>query len=116
MKQSLTNETTLKINDWFFRHGIYSWRQNTGGMWDPGKRQFRASNKVGVSDIIAILPPVGRFLGVEVKTGKDKLRPEQEGFGKNVEKMGAKYIVVKDYFDFLQKIQKIYLSIFDTKA
>ena len=102
-----TNETTLKILNWFFEHKIFAWRQNTGGMYDPVKRIYRASNKVGITDIIAILPPHGQFLGIEVKTGKDKLRLEQAGFIKNIFSMGGEVLVVKNLDDFFNQVRVI---------
>jgi hypothetical protein len=57
--------------------------------------------KPGVSDVIAFLPPDGRGVAVEVKIGKDKLRPEQEKFRMSVERVGAAHIVVRDTVDAL---------------
>lgn len=47
------------------------------------------------------LPPLGRGFGVEIKTGKDRLSPEQIGFHHNATKMGAIIFVVHSYEDFL---------------
>lgn len=70
----------------------------------PTKHGMYQMGKVGSSDIFAILPPAGTFLGIEVKTGKDSLRPEQTGFIKNIEAMGGKCLVVKDFEDFEKKV------------
>lgn len=105
-KQSKTNETSSKIIELFTRHDILAWRQNTSGI--PLHREgviigFRPSAKAGISDIIAILPPVGRGVFIEIKTGKDKIRPEQEGFKRNVSLMGGIFLEVKDFQDFLDQ-------------
>lgn len=101
-----TNETTHQISDHLFNLQIFSWRQNTTGIPLPGGG-FRPAAKKGVSDILAILPPDGRFLAIEIKTGRDKLSPEQEGFLRNVEKMGGIGLVVKDFEDFKGKFEEL---------
>lgn len=69
---------------------------------------LRPGSKSGVPDIIGISPALwgdirheGRFIGIEIKTGKDRLRPEQEGFHHTARKLGAIILVVKDYEDFI---------------
>lgn len=49
----------------------------------------------------------GCFVGVEVKTGKDKLRPEQEGFIKQATTLGAIILIVKNYDDFIEQWTKL---------
>jgi len=92
--------TTRKIISLLFSQAIYSWRQNVTTIPLPSG-QFRPAAKVGVSDILAIMPPTGRLLACEVKIATDKLRPEQEGFLHNVESMGGIGMVVNSYEDFL---------------
>ena len=98
MKQSPTNLTTQLILNYLFKKGIYAWRNSVGAFSSGGKHY--QMGKVGSSDILAVLPPNGRFMGIEIKTGKDSLRPEQIGFAKNLATMGAVSIVVKDFSDF----------------
>lgn len=113
-KPSKTNETTRSILDFLTAHGIFAWRSNVVGI--PIHREgvitgFRSAGKTGVPDILAVLPfgdhdelhPAGRFLGVEVKTGKDRLRPEQEGFHRSAISCGGIIMVVKDFEDFLRQ-------------
>ena len=61
---------------------------------------MRTAPKKGVSDILAVLPPAGRILAIEVKIGSDKLRPEQIGFLKNIEHVGGITYVAKDFDEF----------------
>lgn len=70
------------------------------GVFDTRSSSYRTAPKVGVPDITGILPPSGRALYIEVKTGKDRMRPEQEGFKINCERMGALHLIVKDFEDF----------------
>lgn len=64
---------------------------------------FRSGGKSGIPDIVGMLRPHGRFFGVEIKTGRDKLRPEQIGFHSQARKLGAFILVVKDYEDFIDQ-------------
>lgn len=100
-----TNETTAQILK-FLTVNIraFVWRNNVLPVPLPGGG-FRPGSKLGVPDIIGILPQIGKmaggsFIGVEVKTGKDKVRPEQEGFHFTAQKLGAIILVVKDFNDF----------------
>ena len=110
MKQSKTNDTTAKILEFLTKQKVFCWRQNVAPI--PVARAgsivgFRSGGKSGISDIVAVLPPTGRGAFIEVKTGKDKLRPEQEGFKRNVTLMGAIYMEVKDFEDFQQQWEKL---------
>lgn len=102
---SKTNETTRRILDFLCRNGIFAWRHNVLPIPVVGAG-LRSGSKSGVPDIIGILPNTGRFLGIEVKTGKDKLRDTQRGFHLTASKLGALILVVKDYDDFLDQWNK----------
>lgn len=52
------------------------WPVQPGGVADATGRPMRCG-PVGMSDLIGILAPAGRWIGLEVKTGKGKLRPDQ---------------------------------------
>lgn len=97
---SATNETTKAILHFLFLKKIYAWRNNTTGIPLPNGG-FRPAAKKGTSDILGIIPPKGVFLAIEVKTGKDRLRPEQIGFIQSVKDSGGIALVVKDFGDFL---------------
>lgn len=108
-----TNELTAFILDFFFKKSIFAVRHgvaagkasyiNADG--DLKSRYFRAGISGG-HDIFVWLPNY-RFLGVEIKTGNDRLRPEQIGFHTNIQRMGHLSIVVRDKEDFLLKINNI---------
>lgn len=104
----LTNDTTRRILNFLLYRGVYAWRNNTVGV--PLRREgkivgFRSAGKKGVSDILGVYPYLGRglFLSIEIKTGKDRLSPEQEGFIATVNKLGGIGLVVKDYDDFIKQ-------------
>lgn len=103
-----TNETTRDILKFLFASGVFAWRHNVLPIPMDGGR-FRPGGKTGIPDIIGVLCPDlweqsgGKFIGVEIKTGRDRLRPEQIGFHTTARKLGAVIMVVKDYEDFLQQ-------------
>ena len=94
-----TNELTKKILEALFERGVFAWRQNTQGVFDRAKGTYRPAAKKGVSDILGLIPPHGRFLAIEVKTGRDKLSPEQIGFLTTVSAAGGIADVIKTETD-----------------
>jgi len=101
---SATNETTKQILNYLFEQRIYAWRQNTAGIPLPSGG-FRPAAKTGVGDIIIVFK--GRHIEVEIKSGKDRLRPEQIGHGINLKRAGGLQLVVKDFPDFLFQFENI---------
>jgi len=104
-----SNETTVLILDFLLQKHILAWRHNTLPV--PIVREgihigYRPAVKVGLPDIMGIIPPSGRFLGIEIKTGKDRLRPEQKAFLLQAIACGGLCFVVKDYEDFVKKFDK----------
>lgn len=58
-------------------------------------------------DILAWLPPLARGLAIEIKTGRDKLRPEQISFLENFKKMGGLVIIATSFDDFKEQYDKL---------
>ena len=102
---SKSNELTQQIIRHIFDNGGFSYRSNTTGIFDPTRGIYRASAKKGVSDVIGVIR--GRFIAVEVKIGKDRLSPEQEGFILSVNYAGGYACVVHDFEEFLENFLKI---------
>jgi hypothetical protein len=110
MQKSATNILTQKILEHLYSVGVYSWRQNVlpipvvrGGVVTG----FRSGGKSGLPDIMGVLPPRGKLLCVEIKTGRDRLRPEQIGFHASVRRMGGAVLVVKTWEDYTRQILPI---------
>jgi hypothetical protein len=104
-----TNETTRDILKFLFTQRVFAWRHNVLPVPVPGGG-YRSGGKSGIPDIIGILPDIGgehgfqgKFFGCEIKTGKDRLRPEQIGFHTTAQKLGAVIMVVKDFNDFQEQ-------------
>lgn len=111
--QSPTNELTTRILHFLFSAGIFCWRQNTLPI--PISRKgavigFRSGGISGQPDVVAILPPTGRYLGIETKVGKDRLRPAQISFKKNSTFCGAAYLEVKTFQDFLEQYERLNIT------
>ena len=107
MRSSPANVLTGEILRFLFENGIFAFRCNSTGIWDARKGIFRPAAKKGLPDILSILPPHGRLIGWEVKIGKDALRPEQKGFIKSAQLMGADVLVVRSLRDFLTQFEKL---------
>ena len=95
---SKASDLTNQIIDHIYKHRGYAWRASSVGIYDQQKHSFRTSPKKGVSDILACHQSF--LVAIEVKIGKDKLRPEQEGFLRNVENVGGITMIVKTFDDF----------------
>ena len=109
-KSSPANTLTKQILNYLFSQRVFAWRNSVGafgGLRANGEKMFLQFGKVGSPDIIAILPKAGRFIGVEVKIGKDRLRPAQLSFKRQAELCGGLYVVVKDFEGFLEEFEKI---------
>ena len=61
---------------------------------------FRPGSRAGRPDLEGILPPRGRALCIEIKTGKDRLSDIQKAYLDQCSKAGALVLVVKDFDDF----------------
>lgn len=90
MTESALVSATIK---WLWAHGIKARRQNSGAFKPEGSKHFVRFGKKGAGDIIAVLPPSGRYLEVECKVGKNKQSPEQIEHQRQIEADGGLYIL-----------------------
>ncbi len=63
----------------------------------------------GLPDIIAVLPPNGRFLGLEVKSATGRLREAQERFRDQLEASGGIYVVVRSVEDVEKWLRDLHI-------
>ena len=98
-----TDKTTKRILLLLQIYGHTAWRQNAGAV--PGRRAPLESK--GIGDVVAILKPYGRHLEVEVKTGRDRQRPEQTLHAAAVRRAGGIYILAKDFDDFVEQVNAV---------
>lgn len=93
------------ILDWLKNTGLLHWRQNSGTVF-AGNRMIKLG-EAGLPDIIIVIPPGGRLLGMEVKSEKGKLRPDQIAFREKAEQCGARYVVVRSLKDAMEAVAKV---------
>jgi hypothetical protein len=101
-----TNELTTSCIKYATIVGYKVWRNNNGAVYDPKIGCFRKNkNKLlGVPDIIGFHRITGKFIGIEIKVGKDKLSPEQILFINEAINSSCICLVVKEMNDIIDKI------------
>lgn len=111
-KTNHTNDLTNAIILFLSHNGFKVWRNNTVGVFDPQKQVFRKNKNTlkGVPDIIGFRKIDGKFIGVEIKTGSDKLSIEQNEFLTDLKKSGGIAIVAKTIDDFLAHKNELLLE------
>ena len=96
--QYTANTLTHAVMAYIVSTGGYAWRASSVGIYDKKVGGWRTAPKKGVSDVIACRD--GTLCCIEIKIGKDKLSPEQEGFLKNIAHVGGLTFVAKDFESF----------------
>jgi len=93
-----------------FQPGCVAVRINTVGIWDASKGVHRKSNGgKGTEDVICCIR--GRYVGIEVKAGKDRQSEDQKRRQFEVERAGGIYFIARstDHFlDFFTRILEMY--------
>jgi len=91
-----------QILTYLFKRGIFVWKNQSVGIYDPVKQIYRKNNNPfhikGVSDILGILPG-GRILAIEVKTEKGRVSPEQQFFIQKINDRGGLAFVARSIYD-----------------
>lgn len=82
-----------QILRWLGTTGLLHWRQNSGKV--PVRGRMIRLGPDGISDIVVIVPPNGRMLGLEVKSARGVLRKAQRLFRARLEASGGIYMVVR---------------------
>lgn len=102
---ALTNEIIRHIR----KLGGWAVRVNVSGFYDPGKGFWRKGvTDPGTPDIMAVVN--GRFYGIEIKTGTDRLRPEQTLTKQAIEAAGGLYLIAHDLAQFRQELRTTILN------
>lgn len=93
------------ILDWLKDVGLLHWRQNSGNVF-AGNRRIKLGES-GLPDIIVIAPPFGGVVGLEVKSARGKMRPDQVAFAAELTKNGGRYFVVRSLADAMNAIAEV---------
>jgi hypothetical protein len=88
---------------------IYSWKNVTGGYFDPVRKIFRKQASPfainGTSDILGVLPD-GKFLAIEVKSKTGRPSPEQINFIDSVTKNNGIAFIARSIQDVQEKLRE----------
>ena len=95
---SQATELTNQIIDYIYQKGGYAWRASSVGIYDQQRGAYRTAAKKGVADVLACFN--GRLIAIEIKIGKDRLSPEQQGFIENIKNSLGRAFVVSDFEQF----------------
>jgi len=106
-KDATANELTKTIifDMYWVREGL-AYRINNGAIYDTKRQVYRKGvQRKGIPDIIGIIN--GRFIGIEVKIGRDRQSADQKEVEREINEAGGVYFIAKSYDDYLEKISKI---------
>lgn len=92
------------VLDWLKETGLLHWRQNSGTVF-MGNRCIRLGDD-GLPDIVVVVPPNGRMLGLEIKSANGRLRPKQSEFKERLIAVGGAYYVVRDLQSAMNAVAK----------
>lgn len=104
LKNGSLSESAIQtlILDWLKDVGVLHWRQNSGNVF-AGNRRVKLGES-GLPDIVVVIGPLGRMVGLEVKSAKGSLRPAQVEFAADLVKNGGSYYVVRSLADAMDAI------------
>ena len=84
--------------------GIHAWQAQAGAVQTRQGRWVRLS-PAGTPDILAILPPGGRLMGVEVKTGTGRRNKAQRAWHEAATRAGALVLTVRDVRELVRLVE-----------
>ncbi len=86
--------------------GLFCWLNETQGTYDAARACYRRNPLTlrGVPDILGIAAD-GRFVGIEIKTGKGRLSEEQVAFRGNAQVRNAVSIVARSTDDAVAQLR-----------
>lgn len=101
------SEATIQraILDAFQAMGVLAFRINSGkvktrGGWYQGA-------PAGFPDVLVVVPPLGRMLGIEVKDAKGETNPAQDRMHADMTRNGATVVTVRSVDEALRAYLKV---------
>lgn len=89
--------------------GIKAWRNNTGAVSMQGnanqRSRFVRYGVKGSGDILGVMRG-GRFISIEIKAGRDKLRESQQEWIDEIEALGGIAFVARSEQDVVDRIER----------
>ena len=101
-------QITADILGYLDAHGYEAWGQPNRGEYDPttGKWRPHPNSRRGVPDILGFRRADGKFLGVEVKAGTDRPRPEQTTLLNQLKVASGLAFIAYSYASFVQSFER----------
>ena len=100
-KPETANSLTARIIEFLRERDHFAARINTTGIYDEKLGKYRQSGATtGVPDVIACID--GRFCGLEIKIGADKISKQQERVSLQINTAGGFYVITRCWADFVQ--------------
>ena len=101
-------EMTSAILGYLHAHGFAAWAQPNRGEYDPktGKWRPHPNSRRGIPDILGYRRADARFLGVEVKAGTDRPRPEQTKFLTELKAAGGLAFIAYSFAGFVHSYER----------
>ena len=108
--EGVVQKAALDYLAWLELQGkLIFWRQNNTGVWDARSGSYRKPKgpgaRLGVPDIMVIIPPLGRLVAIECKAPKGVQSKPQQGFQRAHEAMGGIYFVIRSLDDLREAIK-----------
>lgn len=79
--------------------GVMCWPHPSGTFVIPGTRKRIVVGRKGQADLLAVLPPSGHLVGIEIKTGSGRQTKEQRDWQAALQAVGGTYLVVRHISD-----------------
>lgn len=104
MDEASESAIQRSILDGLLYKGYMAWRNNVAPIPIRRGREITGFRRidphvVGMADILCVLKPSGRLLGIEVKTPKGRLTEKQRDWGEKLEANGGAYLVARSWED-----------------
>lgn len=99
LKDGSVKESIIQadIMRWLKSTGLLFWRSNSGSLFLHGRHINLGP--LGCADISVVVPPLGRFVGIEVKSEKGKVRKDQVTYAQGLTHQGGLYFIVRSVQD-----------------
>ena len=112
------DEMTAHILGYLRAKGYVAWAQDNRGRYNPktGRWYPHPNNRVGVPDILGYRKSDARFIGVEVKAGRDSLSSFQIDFLNELKEHGGLPFVAYSFEGFTQSFERRGLHLAGTAA
>jgi hypothetical protein len=104
-KKTPTNGLTAAICDYVELRGGYAMRINVAGFYRHDVGYIKSGSTIGTPDLIAVVR--GRFVGIEVKIGKDRQSDSQKAVEQRITEAAGVYIVARDFEQFRVEFDEI---------